>query len=74
MENIKTRTQYLGLFTSRTEAMDFEATVLSIGEEFLPACAQAVLEDRTVEPPAEYWQFLASQLEADNQRAQETDA
>ncbi len=39
-----------------------ENAILSVGNEFLPACAIAV-RDKTAEPTAEYWDFLRSQTE-----------
>lgn len=42
-------------------AIDEENAILSAGREFLPACAQAVLDDRSADPSEEYWDFLTSQ-------------
>lgn len=53
---------YLDLFSSVFEAGEFESAVLSIGREFLPACALAVLGGEGA--TEEYWEFLASQVEA----------
>jgi len=43
-------------------ALDFEIECLSVGSEYLPACAIAV-RDEHVESP-EYWAWLIGQLDA----------
>jgi len=52
---------YCALFSSRRESCEFENEALSVGREFLPACALAVL-DKASEPTAEYWNWLSSQV------------
>lgn len=59
---ITTNAAYLDLFTSPTEATEFENQCLSIGHDLLPASALAVLEDRSADPAPEYWTWLANQL------------
>ena len=59
--NISTRTEYLELFPSVSEAISYEETCLSIGLEFLPPCAVAVIDGE--DPTAEYWSWLAVSLE-----------
>ena len=39
-----------------------ENTVLSIGREFLPPCAQAMLKNGTAS--TEYWHWLAAEVDA----------
>lgn len=53
--------KFCDLFSSVSEAVEFESAVLSIGREFLPSCALAVLDG--AEATEEYWAFLASQIE-----------
>lgn len=55
--------EFRDLFSSVFEAGEFESSVLSIGREFLPACALAVLDG--AEATEEYWKFLASQIQED---------
>jgi hypothetical protein len=64
---VKTRKQYVDSFATTSDAIEHENTCLSIGREFLPACARAVLEDRDDErePTPEYWQWLADQRAVD---------
>ncbi len=63
-----TRTDYLQLFESESEAMSFEESVLQVGREYLPAAAVRVLEDQDQEPAPEYWQFLIGQkVQVDNE-------
>lgn len=45
-----------------TNGTEFENAALSIGREFLPACALAVLDDDG-QPSSDYWAWLISQLE-----------
>jgi hypothetical protein len=52
------------LFQDDLAAIEFESAVLSIGREFLPSCALAVLGGEGA--TEEYWEFLASQVEAEN--------
>jgi hypothetical protein len=46
-----------------TDPIVEENAILSIGREFLPACAIAVL-DKTGETSGEYWAWLTKQTEA----------
>jgi hypothetical protein len=55
--------KFCDLFSSVFEAGEFESAVLSIGREFLPACALTVLDGG--ESTEEYWAFLASQIKED---------
>jgi len=57
------RARFLDCFQNLSEAMMFEASVLSMGEEFLPACAQGAGLNGTLKTTAEYWKFLLSQVE-----------
>lgn len=61
MIKIETREQYLALFPTAAEAIEFEHQTLSVGREFLPP--QAILVLNGVEPGPDYWQFLAEQLD-----------
>lgn len=45
-----------------TDGAQFENQALSIGREFLPACAIAVLDGDHAQPSGEYWAWLISQL------------
>jgi hypothetical protein len=54
---------YINLFSSIFEAGEFESSVLSIGRQFLPPCALAVLDGG--QDTEEYWEFLASQIVED---------
>lgn len=56
------RTDFLSLFPNASAAVEFENQVLSIGRDLLPPAAVAVLDG--AEPTADYWAFLASQVEA----------
>lgn len=51
---------YAELFPCYFEAGEFEQCVLSVGREFLPACARAVLDGK--EATAEYWQWMNTQV------------
>jgi hypothetical protein len=56
---------------TRNDAIAYENATLSIGREFLPAFAQAVLDDNTAEPAPEYWAWLsASAAEAQAESAE----
>lgn len=44
-----------------SDAMSEEQAILSAGREFLPACAQEVMDGNTAEPVPGYWLFLADQ-------------
>lgn len=59
---ITTRDQYIALFSSSSEAIEWENSCLSCGYDSLPPAARAVLEDSDAEPAPEYWQWLADQL------------
>lgn len=56
-----TRTDFIDLFPTTADAIAFEEQVLSIGREYLPECAHAVLDGG--EANSDYWTFLASQIE-----------
>jgi hypothetical protein len=43
-----------------SDAVSEESAILSIGREFLPRCAQAVLDDRDADS-VEYYEFLMEQ-------------
>ena len=49
---------YVALFDTLSDAIKFENRVLSIGRQFLPPCAQNVLDGNAATP--EYWTWLAS--------------
>lgn len=53
-------TSYVGMFSNRADAIEFENQVLSVGDEFLPEFAIAVRDGE--EPSAEYWQWLKDQF------------
>jgi hypothetical protein len=58
---MSTREAYCALFPTLGEALEHEGACLSVGDEFLPACAIAVRDDTVDEPTAEYWAWLAEQ-------------
>lgn len=58
-----TESEYKSNFSDPIAAEQFEAQCLSIGREFLPECAQSVLDGN--EPTAVYWQWLADQMDRD---------
>lgn len=58
-----TRSEFIELFTTLTDAVDFEARVLSIDDDFLPPHALAVKRGEINEPGSDYWNWLASQIE-----------
>lgn len=60
--NVQTREQYNSLFASTAEAIEHENAALSIGRDLLPAPALLVLEGAT--PTPDYWNWLASQVNA----------
>lgn len=51
------------LFASSVEATEFETQALSIGREFLPPCALAVLDGKLA--TSEYWAWLEGQVETE---------
>lgn len=51
---------YIALFDTLSDAIEFENQVLSIGRQYLPLCAQNVLDGNTETP--EYWTWLAGQM------------
>lgn len=58
-----TRTQFLAQFATPADAIAFEDETLSIGSEFLPACAIAVRNGG--EPTSDYYAWLLSQVAND---------
>lgn len=58
----KTCDNFRALFTSLSAAIEAEDRILSAGREFLPECAQAVLDDRDAVSP-EYYTWLCGQVE-----------
>lgn len=57
-----TRSDYLSRFDGdTTAAIHYENAALSIGHEYLPACALLVLADGGDTP--EYWQWLCDQVD-----------
>lgn len=54
---------YISLFDTRTEAIEFEGQALSIGVGLLPEIVRAV-KDGDQDPTEEYWAWLCSQVEA----------
>lgn len=61
-DDVETRKQYDAICRSYgTSAADEESAILSIGREFLPPCAIAVLDGG--EPTAEYWQWMMGQTQ-----------
>lgn len=61
------REKYENLFSNPIEREEFESGCLSIGEEFLPDCAKAVLDGK--EATEEYFEFLIGEyLEMDTER------
>lgn len=65
---IQTRTQYLELFKSVSEAIEFEDACLAIGVH-RPVCADLVVLG--VEPTSEYWTWLAEALEVSEREHEE---
>jgi hypothetical protein len=57
-----TREAYIAIVGDRDRAIRFEQDALSIGREFLPEHARAVLEG--IEPTAAYWAWLKDQFVA----------
>lgn len=57
-----TRTAYLDLFESTSEAIDFENAALSVGRSLLPPCAVAVLDGKDDGP--DYYAWLIGQAES----------
>lgn len=55
------KSDYLALFGNKDAAIEYEDTALSIGNEYLPECAQAVRDG--AEPTPEYWQWLCNEVE-----------
>ena len=56
---ITNRDQFLALFDSAAQAVEFENQCLSAGRKFLPSAAQAVLAGEPA--TTAYWQWLAEQ-------------
>lgn len=56
-----TKQDYVALFNNVADAIEFNNQVLSISRQFLPPCAQNVLNGNAATP--EYWTWLASQVE-----------
>lgn len=65
---MSTREAYQDRFDSLGEAIEFENRALSIGEEFMPACALAVLNGGEDTPEYLAW-LTASVDEADRESA-----
>ena len=66
-QTVTTRDQYINLFDNLEQAMNFEASILNAGREFLTPCMQAVYDDNLdpqegFEPRPTYWQGLADDL------------
>jgi hypothetical protein len=59
MANLMRKQTFYTLVGGVPEAQDFEERVLNSGREFLPKCAQDVLDGE--EPTNEYWDFLTTQ-------------
>lgn len=55
-----TEAAFQELFSSPVDAMEFQNQVLSIGREYLPPCALAVLDGQ--DGTDEYWTWLAGQV------------
>lgn len=68
---------YAGLFASDADAIAYEHETLSIGEEFLPDCAVAVLrgglQGADPWPPAEYWVWLSEQVQQERAERAESE-
>jgi hypothetical protein len=65
-QDAKTQQDYIDVVGSETAAIEFEHQTLSIGREFLPACAVQVLDGGLA--TAEYWQWLTEQVEKQESR------
>lgn len=63
-----TRNDYIALFANLNDAIEHENNVLSAGSEFLPICAIIVRDGGAA--TAEYYAFLASQIEGSDISAQ----
>lgn len=61
------RNAYNQLFTTPDAAIEHEQSVLSIGDEFLPEEARQVRDGQVTEPSSDYWDFLASQIELEDE-------
>ena len=59
-----TREDYLKLFDSQTEAINFENHFLSSGSSLLTPEAVQVRDGTVTEPSSAYWDFLAAQVPA----------
>jgi hypothetical protein len=58
-----TRQQYQDMCSNLgLDSVEQENAALSIGAEFLPECARAVLADSSAEPAPEYWAWLVAQV------------
>ena len=62
-----TRANFTALFPTTTAAISAEERILSIGSEFLPAEAQAVRDEEIDEPSEAYWDWLADQIQTDDE-------
>ncbi len=71
---IVTREQYIEMFASLHEAIEFENGALNVGREFLPDFAIAVLDRTDTDPPAAYWAWLAEQVQEMRQEDEENAA
>jgi hypothetical protein len=60
MTTITARVRFESCFQSAAERVSFENDVLSIGREFLPECARAVLDGG--EATEAYYEFLLGQF------------
>ncbi len=56
------RQDFLALFNSTSEAMEFESNCLLIGTGFLPEVARRVVSEGE-EPGSDYWKWLIQQFE-----------
>ena len=60
----RARAEYLSLFSSLAEAVEYENQILAIGDDLLPECARDVRDGTSDnEPRAEYWEWLRGQVE-----------
>lgn len=61
---------FLGLFETTSDAIEFEHSALSIGDEFLPPEARAVRDHLAAgEPSGDYWSWLCSQVGRDREES-----
>ena len=58
-ETREARADFVEMFDDLIDAVEFEDAVLSSGREFLPECAQIVLDGGA--PTAAYWRWLQEQ-------------